>query len=536
MNNEPQSRRSFVANMAGAAMSFTIVPRHVLGGPGYTAPSDIVNFATIGSGLRGTQVTSDALLVDQNMVALVDVNLRAVENRVGTATTTGPQAVPPALFTRRKDAYTKASKYTDYRVMLERERNNIDGVVVATPDHTHAVIAKAAMEAGKAVYVEKPLTWSVHEARVLLETARRTGVVTQMGNQGRSMPHTMRIREILQSGVIGPVSEVHVWTNRSGQGIPRPTLERLNTATARPRLGAPPAGQGQGMGGAQGASQQPVQTTFTTSGGNVQQALAAAMHAGVGSPPEGLDWELYVGPAPMVPYFPLYTSGWRGWHDFGLSALGDMGAHLIDAPFYGLDLDLPTSIEATSSPFGMDVDDTPATWPVSMMAHYEFPARGNRPAVKLSWYDGGLMPRRPAHLPANVDLNTGGGGYFVGTKGILMYETYGANPRVFPESLAAEAARVPETLARPTIPQVEGGSVGPPIHILNWANAIKGTAKATSSFDYATRLTETMLLGLVALKTGQGRRILYDGAAMRITNVPEANQLLTRQYRAGWTL
>jgi hypothetical protein len=535
MKDEPQSRRSFVANMAGAAMSFTIVPRHVLGGPGYTAPSDTVNFATIGSGLRGTQDTTDALLVGQNFVALVDVNLRGVESRI-VPTTTGPQAVPPALAAKRTDAYAKATKYTDYRVMLEKERNNIDGVIVATPDHNHAIIAKAVMESGKAVYVEKPLTWSVHESRAMLDIARRTGVVTQMGNQGHSMAHTMRMKEIVKSGVLGPISEVHVWTNRSGQGIPRPTLERLNSATARPSVGPPRQAPGGTMGGGGQQQQQPVLTTFTTSGGNVQQALAAAMYQGVGSPPPGMDWELYIGPAPMVQYFPLYTSGWRGWVDFGLSALGDMGAHLIDAPFYALDLDLPIGIEATSTPFGMDVDDTPATWPVSMMVHYEFAGRGAQPPVKLTWYDGGLMPRRPDHLPENVNLNPGGGGYFVGTKGILMYDTYGANPRVYPESLAAEVERVPRTIERIPVPDVEGGSVGAPLHMLNWASAIKGTAKATSSFEYATRLNETMLLGTVALRTGQGRRIAYDGANMRITNIPEANALLTRQYRAGYSL
>jgi hypothetical protein len=261
------------------------------------------------------------------------------------------------------------------------------------------------------------------------------------------------------------------------------------------------------------------------------------MAAGLSSPPPGMDWELYIGPAPMVPYSPMYHPfSWRGWVDFGIGALGDMGAHLIDAPFYGLDLDLPISIEATSTRFGMDVDETPATWPMATTVHYEFAGRGTQQPLKLTWYDGGLMPQRPPHLPDDITLLRGGGGFFVGTKGILMYDTYGQNPRVYPESVAAAAAAVPNTVERIPVPQVEGGSVGPPLHMLNWADSIMGKAKPSSPFEYSARLNETMVLGLVALRAGQGRKILYDGANMRITNIPEANQLLTREYRAGWTL
>ncbi|MBW3628005.1 MAG: hypothetical protein KY464_01795 [Gemmatimonadetes bacterium] len=211
--------------------------------------------------------------------------------------------------------------------------------------------------------------------------------------------------------------------------------------------------------------------------------------------------------------------------DWGASALGDMGAHLIDQPFWALNLGLPVSVEATSTPFGMDIDDTPATYPQAMTAHYEFAARGSMPAVRMNWYDGGLMPPRPEHLPDNVVLQRGGGGIFIGTKGILMYDTYGNNPRLYPESLNAEAERVPQTVERVTTS-----------HVMNWANAIMKKAKPSSEFSYAAPLTETMLLGIVALRTGQGRKIMYDGVNSRITNIPEANYLLHREYRPGWSL
>jgi predicted dehydrogenase len=242
--------------------------------------------------------------------------------------------------------------------------------------------------------------------------------------------------------------------------------------------------------------------------------------------PQGLNWDIFIGPSKMVPYHPIYHPfNWRGWVDWGAGALGDMGAHLIDQPFWALDLDLPTSIETTSTPFGMDSDATPATFPQAMTVHYEFAAKGGRPPEKMAWYDGGLMPPRPEYLPDEVVLERGGGGFFVGTKGILVYSTYGNNPRLYPESLKEDAAKVPQTIKRV-----------PTSHEVNWANAIMGKAEPSSDFAYATRLTETMLLGLVALRTGQGQKIYYDEASGRVTNSAEANQYLEREYRSGWSL
>jgi predicted dehydrogenase len=253
----------------------------------------------------------------------------------------------------------------------------------------------------------------------------------------------------------------------------------------------------------------------------VDEALLAQMKADAQAPPPSLHWDLFLGPAPDIPYHPAYHPfSWRGWIDFGVSAIGDMGAHLMDQPYWALDLGWPTSVLATSSPWGGPATN-PGSYPLAMVAYYDFPARGDRPPVKLTWYDGGLAAPMPEGIP--LPGGDGGGGLFVGEKGWLTYETYGENPRVYPESAAAAAAAVPRTLPRVDVP-----------HEINWAQACKGRAKASSPFDYAARLTETMLLGVAALRAGE--RIDYDGAAMRIRNVADANQFLTREYRKGWEL
>ena len=377
------------------------------------------------------------------------------------------------------------------------------------------------MQAGKHVYVQKPLTYSVHEARVLRELAlANPKIVTQMGNQGHSSEGARLVNEWIQAGIIGPVHEVHVWTNRPvvywPQGVPTPT--------GSPPPAAPPSPFGN-----------PYSFRY------VNTLLASAL--GSYPVPAGLHWDLYVGPvAEDVPYHPIYHPfNWRGWVNFGVGALGDMGAHLIDHPYWALGLTYPTSIEATSTQWGTtpippDPSAKPGTreargynkpvsYPVATAVHYQFPARGAQPPVKLNWYDGGLYPPRPDVLPDEVTLKSEGGVIFIGEKGILMNDTYGSNPRLFPVSLTEEAALVPKTFAR--IPWS---------HEMNWVKAIKGEAKASSPIEYAAQLTETMLLGIVALRTGQGRKILYDGERMVVTNIADANQYLTREYRAGWAV
>ena len=492
------TRRQFVSATSALAMGGVVVKRHVLGGPGYQAPSDTLNVAIVGAG--GMGMSNAEALVTQNIVAVCDVDFGYVERSLaGRGKDRDGKARPDGLLLQEK--LGKAVRYADFREMLDKQKN-IEGVVIATPDHAHAVIANAAMLAGKHVYVQKPLTYSVHEARVLRATAQKTGVVTQMGNQGHSRDSARLINEWIQAGVIGPVSEVHVWTNRPiwPQGIPRPA------APPPPPAGAPPA-------------------TPSWNQRAINEATAAAM-AGNYPAPEGLRWDLYLGPvAEDIPFHPVYHPfNWRGWTDFGVGALGDMGAHLIDHPFWALGLGYPTSIEATSTPWG-GPRAKPVTYPLAMTVHYEFPARGTMPPVRLNWYDGGLMPPRPPQLPDELALNREGGVIYVGTKGILMHETYGEKPTMFPAELMEQTAAVPQTMPRITTS-----------HELNWAAACKKQATASSPFDYAAPLTETMLLGIVALRTGQGRKILYDGEKMAITNIPESNQYLTREYRPGWGL
>ncbi|MGE0442295.1 MAG: Gfo/Idh/MocA family protein [Gemmatimonadales bacterium] len=496
MARSRRTRRQFLADTGRIGLGAMIVPRHVLG-RGYQAPSDKLNIAICGAG--GMGMSNSTQLTSENLVALCDVDFgyvdRSLHGRLNPKDRK-PSATTAAL----GEQFQKAARYHDFREMLAKQRD-LDAVLVATPDHLHAVIAKAAMEAGKHVYVQKPLTYSVHEARVLAETARRKGVVTQMGNQGHSSNDARLINEWVQAGVIGPVREVRIWTNRPiwPQGIPYP---------------------------AKAPADFPGMDKLDWWGQWAMNAIVGEALEGSYSVPAGLDWKQYLGPVPKdLAYHPVYHPfRWRGWVDFGVSALGDMGAHLVDHPFWALDLDFPTSVEATSTPWG-GTEDEPATYPQAMVAHYEFPAKGSRPAVRMSWYDGGLMPARPEHLPDDVRLDREGGVVFIGDRGILVHGTYGEKPTIYPESLREAAAAVPQRIPRITTS-----------HEMNWVNACKGQGQASSPFEYAARLTETMLLGVVALRAGQGVKIKYDGAAMRITNNEKANRYLTREYRSGWSV
>ena len=491
------TRRDFVSGSAALAMGATVVPRRVLGGPGQQAPSDTLAISIVGAGGMGAENAQE--LGSERIVAVCDVDHRLVANKAEERSV-DRDGNPREQGVRWKEQYAAARKYADFRVMLEQE-DEVDAVLIATPDHSHAVIAGAAMRAGKHVYVQKPLTWSVHEARELGRLAESTGVVTQMGNQGHSSDEARLIKEWVQAGVIGVVHEVHVWTNRPiwMQGLPRPAPFPDDASLTDPDRSWWP--------------------------GSAHEAVAAGLWADF-AVPDHVDWDLYLGPvARAVPYHPMYHPfHWRGWVDFGVGALGDMGAHLVDHPFWALDLGLPEAIEATSTPWGGPADD-PVSYPISTKVHYEFGRRGLLPPVDMHWYDGGLMPRRHPLLPDDVPLDRGGGVLFVGERGLLLHETYGRNPRVYPVELQEEADAV-----APTYPRIED------THEMNWANACKGIGEATSPFSYAAPLTETMLLGLVALRAGQGARIEYDAAGMRVTNHEKANQYLVREYRDGWSI
>ena len=384
------SRRKFLQSAAAAAAGVTIVPRHVLGGTGYQAPSDTFNVAAVGVGGMGR--SNLTALASQNIVALCDVDFGYVDRKYADLSSqleqarkqiatlkANPNAPPPqgpgramtpaarleAAERRAANVEAliakagKAKRYQDYRQMLA-EQKDIDGVLVATPDHTHAAVAMAAMSLGKHVYVQKPLCWSVHEARALAKKAAETKVATQMGNQGHSLDDARKAIEYIQGGYIGDVTEVHIWTNRPHsywpQGLPRPAAA-------------------------------PVEDKWATR--DIASRLANAM-AGNFAVPQGMAWDLFLGPAPVVPYHPVYHPGqWRGWVDWGQGALGDMGAHLVDHPFWALELGMPTTIETVSTPFNG------VCYPTATMTHYQFAARGSKPAVKLTWYDGGFKPPRP---------------------------------------------------------------------------------------------------------------------------------------------
>ena len=514
------SRRDFITSTAAAA-AITIVPRHVLG-RGFQAPSDLVNVAIAGVG--GMGASNLRAVMSQNIVAICDVDSTLVDSRLKQWSEGGgrPQArrqnppaeVPPgapqwqewgtskkqqeadARFPRQDteanvqkfaEQIPRIQRYADYREMLAKQKD-IDALIVATPDHMHAVIASAAMDLGKHVYVQKPMAWCVSEARHLAKRAAETKVQAQCGNQRHSGDEHRRGVDYLKSGVIGDVSHVHVWTNRPiwPQGIPRP---KPFTVDPSQRL-------------------------------SQQMVLQAAMGAVKGSstPPSTLSWDLFLGVAPVVEYDPIYHPfNWRGWVDWGQGALGDMGAHLIDFPVWGLELGLPTSVETTSTPFN-DI-----TFPLATMTHYDFPAKGKRGAVRLTWYDGGFQPPTPPELGEHARLAQSGGILYIGSKGKLLCNE-GMPARLLPASLHSSFGAPKEQLVR--VPHEE--------HEMNWIRAIRGQDTLSSPFSYAAHLHEIMLLGLVSLRARS--RITYDGAAMRVTSPDSANQYLTRDYRAPYRL
>jgi predicted dehydrogenase len=435
------SRRDFMG-AAAAAAAFTIVPRHVLGGSGNTSPSEKLNIAGIGVGGRGEGDIGE--VSSENIVALCDVDFRH------------------AAGTFKK--YPKARQYSDFRKMLDKENKNIDAVVVATPDHTHAVAAMKAIRMGKHVYCEKPLAHDIFEVRKLTEAAREHKVATQLGNQGQAREETRLVCEFIWDGAIGPVREVHSWCNRpiSPRGMDRPK--------ETPQV------------------------------------------------PETLSWDLWLGTAPERPYHPCYLPfNWRGWWDFGTGVLGDIGCHQFAPIFRALKLGYPASVEASTS--GVNSE----TAPLASIVRYEFPARGDMPAVKLTWYDGGLMPPRPAELEDGRRYGGPDSNLYVGDKGKML------NHRLIPEARMKEYKKPPATLPRS------------PGHHKEWLLACKGGSPAGSNFEVSGPMAEVVLLGNIAVRMGQtlyekGLKLYYDGPNMRITNMPEANKYIRREYRKGWTL
>jgi predicted dehydrogenase len=451
MNNNSNrliSRRQFVATTAMAS-SFLLVPRHVVAGSGEDAPSAKLNIAGIGIGGMGANNLVN--LASQNIVALCDVDLNYAAKTIAK--------------------YPGAKVWTDYREMLEKQKD-IDAVLIATPDHTHAVIAMAAIKAGKHVYCQKPLCHDLYEARMLTQAAAESKVATQMGIQGHSSEGFRLICEWIWAGAIGEVREVDAWCSL---------------------------------------------TYYPWGHAYWSSKWGAARPTDTPPLPDKLNWDLWLGPAPEHPYHPAYhPSVWRCWWDFGNGMMGDRGAHSLDSVVSSLKLGPPTSVEATSC--GLNPD----THPLSAIVTFQFPAREGLPPVKLTWYEG-TRPPRPPQLEDGHDLPNEGGVIFKGSKGALMCGVYGDSPRLIPETAMQAYQRPPKTL-----PRIKGS------HEMDWVNAAKAGRQPGAHFGYSGPLTETCLLGNIAKRVDA--RIEWDAANLKITNLPDANKYVRAEYRKGWTL
>jgi predicted dehydrogenase len=479
--NKPiTSRRDFIKKSL-VASSIVIVPRHVLGGTGYTAPSDQLNIASIGCGGKGhSDIINAHVDGRERVVALCDIDSFGKHGVNNTRT-----------------KFPDANFYNDFRQLLAEEKD-LDAITVSTPDHTHGVIVMAAMERNVHLYVQKPLTHNIKEARLLTETAREKKIVTQMGNQGASNPAQLQVQKWINAGEIGNVHTVKVWTNRPvwPQGIPMPKPDPENL-------------------------------------------------------PEGLDWDLWLGPAKATPYnSSMHPFNWRGWWEYGTGALGDMGCHLIDIPFRALGLKYPTAVECSIGSVYRQMwtaEHLPQGCPPSSFVSINFDATEiNKTPLTLEWSDGGIRPAHPDLIPAEDFLGEPGnynGVIMIGEDGIITTGVYGYNPRLY-----KKGERV-VTYKQPNETEAEHG------HHRKWINAIKAGFDSkehkalTSSFDYAGPLTEAVLIGNIAIRSyllrnqtennydyfGR-RKLLWDGNAMKITNLEEANQFVGRAYREGWEL
>lgn len=446
-NLSQQQRREFLRNAAALAGSLSF-STSLLGQDGGNRVADRskLNLGFIGPGGRGASNMEG--LASEHVVALCDVDdVRAQE-----------------AFAK----YPDANRYRDFREMLAKEES-LDAVVVSTPDHTHAAAAIAAMRRGVNVYCEKPLAHSIYEVRQMRDEARKTGVVTQMGTQGHAMEGSRRAVEVVRSGAIGEVSELHVWTDRPNGWWPQ---------------------------------------------GEDRPSEAAAI-------PETLDWNLWLGPAPTRPYNPVYVPfKWRGRWDFGTGAIGDMGVHNLDTAFWALELGLPSSAELVDS--DRKTDDCPPLWSVIEM---QYPARGQRPPVKLTFYDGKRLP--PAELFHGEEIPTNGS-LLVGSKGTLFTRTWhgGSNSEdmflLLPKKqfVGSEPPAV-------TLPRTRD-------HHFEFIQACKGGPRTESHFEYASTLTEGLLIGSLAIRTG--KKIVWDAENMKAVGCPEADRFIHPEFRSGWSI
>lgn len=482
-NKSVDSRRSFIKKGALASSIF-FVPRHVLGGVGYTAPSDRLNIAAIGAGGKGASDIRNASVGGrEKVVALCDVDFS------GSAK-------------KSVELFPKAKLYADFREMLDKEKG-IDAVTISTPDHLHGPAAKYAMERGINVYVQKPMTHNIREARMLTEMARSNKIVTQMGNQGGSNPLLGMVQKWVDSGELGKISKVQVWTNRpvwpQGGAFPKPDPS---------------------------------------------------------AKPKDLDWDLWLGPSEFRPYTPnLHPFGWRGWWEYGTGALGDVGCHLIDIPFRTLGLKYPTDAECSVGAVYTNMwnaDYHPEGCPASSFITLHFGAtEKSQSPIEMTWSDGGIRPAHPEIIPADHEIGGNGsqnGVLIIGEKGIISTNINDSSP-LMPKLYMNDGST-------DFGPEVEPNDEPEYGHQRLWIDACKAGFGSkehlglTSSFDYAGPMTETVLMGNLAIRSyllqrenEKGKmeffarkKLLWDGENMRITNLEEANQFVTRNYRPGFVV
>jgi len=477
-SKKSNSRRNFIKKGV-AVSSIFVVPRNVLGGPGYISPSDQLNIAAIGSGGKGASDISNASVRGrERVIALCDVDFSGSASR-----------------TVKK--FPKAKLYADYREMLDKHKN-IDAVTISTPDHVHAPAATNAMLRGKHVYVQKPMTHNIREARILTEMAREQKVVTQMGNQGGSNPLLNMVQNWIDEGKLGEISEVKIWTNRpvwpSGVSMPKPDISKK---------------------------------------------------------PNSLNWDLWLGPAKTKAYTPnMHPFNWRGWWDYGTGALGDVGCHLIDIPFRTLGLKYPKAAECSvGSVFSQmwSPDFNPEGCPPSSFITINFDATSkSKSPITMTWSDGGIRPSHPSVIPANSDIggkNSANGVLIIGKKGVISTNINDSEP-LMPKLYLNDGT----TDFGPEIEKMAEPEYG---HQRKWVDACKAGFNSkehkslTSSFDYAGPMTETVLMGNLAIRSYMLRdestkeffarkKLLWDGDNMKISNLEAANQFVTREYREGF--
>jgi predicted dehydrogenase len=456
------SRRHFIKYSAATATVLGVAPAFLRG----QNLNDRVNIAVIGAGGKGSGDTDDAAKVGGNIVGLCDVDRNTLDGRGAK--------------------YPQAKLFQDYRKMLEQMEKEIDAVIVATPDHVHAVASTMAMAMGKHCFCQKPLTHSVAEARRMRQLAKEKKVATQMGNQGSAGDGLRRAVEVIQAGVIGKPTELHVWSNRPiwPQGVARP--EGQDTVPAQ------------------------------------------------------LDWDLWLGPAPFRPYKEkvYHTFAWRGWKDFGTGALGDMACHTVNMPFRALKLGYPNVVECESTS-----DYMPETYPKSSRIRFEFPEREGLPPLKFWWYDGSPGEKSVKILRPNEEVTKeivelrgslpASGALIIGDKGkIFSPDDYGSQFFI----LAGDEGKFSKGSEHEACKAVEQTIPRSPGHYKEWIDAIRGGAPAYSNFDVAAYLTEIILLGCVALNVGVGEKLDWDGPNMKARNNAKASRFVRREYRKGWKL